>query len=111
MADYVPVYMTTYDEDGPQVNLVDLTLTAATFVDNDPEDTAIGTVEDMADDRSVLSLVDDAGGKVKLVDNELLVGGTAAEAGDFEITIREDSQYAMGSPRLTTFTITVTAAG
>ena len=46
MAKYAPVYMSVYD--GQDYALVDLELSAATFEANDVEDTAIGTLSEMA---------------------------------------------------------------
>lgn len=108
MAKFAPVYMTVYD--GPEGVLANLTLTAATFAAEAAEDTAIGTLEGMMDENSVLSLVDDNGGAVKLDGEDLVVGPTETTgAGTFNITVRETNTYGAGSPHDTVLEITVTA--
>ena len=108
MGKFAPVYMTVYD--GPDFALDDLTLTAATFAANAAEDTAIGTLEGMQEEDSVLSLVDDASGAVKLDGNDLVVGATATtEAGTLNVTVRETNIYGSNNPHDTELEITVTA--
>lgn len=106
MARFAPVYMTVYD--GIVVGA--LTLSAATFVDDDVEDTAIGTISGMSDSGSVLT-IDPPDGRVKIInDDELVVGADAAVAGDFDITVRETYPNTTIDTKDTVLTITVTAA-
>lgn len=112
MAKFAPIYMSVYD--GPDYSLDDLVLSAATFVENDAEDTEIGEITGFQPEDSTLSLV--AGAPfVKLVHDDiedeyrLVVGATASEAGTFNVTVRESNIYAFNNPRDTTFEITVNA--
>jgi hypothetical protein len=100
--------MSVYD--CPEGALVDLALSAATFVAGAAEDTAIGTLSGMMTD-SVLSLFNDAGGAVKLAGSNLVVGATATpDAGTLNITVRETNEYGSNSPHDTALVITVTGA-
>lgn len=108
MGDYAPTYMTTYDTDGPDVPLVDLELSGTTFVDNDTAGTVIGTLTNQKASSTLEVILNR--GKVEIVGDDLVVGSVASAAGDFDVQIREVSQYATNSPRVTTLTITVTAA-
>lgn len=108
MADYAPTYMTTYDTDGPDVPLVALELSVAEFEEGTAADTVIGALSNMGTG-SVLDIMDNDG-RVEISGTDLVVGGVVATVGDFDVTIRETSQFAINSPKLTVFTITVTEA-
>lgn len=109
MPKYAPVYMSVYD--GPEGALADLVLAPATFVEASAEDTAIGSFTGMMSG-SVLSLTDDAGGKVKLNGNDLVVGATASAAADspLAVTVRETNIYGTNNPHDTVLAVAVTAA-
>lgn len=116
MAKFAPIYMTSYD--GPEYDALEaLQLSAATYVEESPEDTAIGTISGMADaDDSTLSLVLETGlpderGYVALDDDDLVVGpnGGSVEAGTFDIYVRETNPWTEAQFRDTKFTITVTS--
>jgi hypothetical protein len=101
--------MTIYD--GPEGALVDLVLDPATFVEASAEDTAIGSITGMMAG-SELTLTDDAGGKVKLVGSDLVVGATASAVADspLAITVRETNVYGSNNPHDTALAVAVTAA-
>jgi hypothetical protein len=109
VAKYAPVYMTVYD--GPEGALVDLVLAPATFVEASAEDTAIGSLTGMMAG-SELSLIDDAGGKVKLNGSDLVVGATASAVADspLAVTVRETNLYGSNNPHDTALSVAVTAA-
>lgn len=106
MPKFAPVYMSVYD--GADYALVDLVLDPATFAAASPEDTAIGTLTGMAEEDSTLTLVDDAGGAVKLVGDAIVVGPTASVAGTITITVRETNLYGSNNPHDTDIDIVVT---
>lgn len=113
MGNFAPTYMTTYDIDGPDVNLANLALSAATFANDAPEDTAIGNITGgaggIAAGHSTYTLISPTTGQLKIVGTALKVGATVTpDAGTITAIIQEDNQYAQKSPHQTTFTITVT---
>lgn len=99
--------MSTYD--GPDYALVDLELSAATFAANAVEDAAIGTLSEMAEEDSTLSIVSPTDGTVKLDGDDLVVGENPSSAGIFDVVIRETNIYGTNNPHDTIFEITVTA--
>lgn len=107
MGDYAPTYMTTYDTDAADVPLVALALATPTFVSDDPIGTVIGAISNQKAGSTLEVILN--GGKVEIVGSNLVVGSVASTAGTFKIQIRETSQFATNSPKVTEFTITVTA--
>jgi hypothetical protein len=108
MADYAPTYMTTYDTDGPDVPLEALELSADEFEEGAAAGTVIGVLSNMTAG-SVLDIMNNDG-RVEIDGTDLVVGDVVAEVGDFDVSVRETSQYAVYSPKVTVFTITVTEA-
>lgn len=109
MAKYAPIYMTIYD--GAEYALVDLALSAATFVNGAAAGTDIGTLSGMSDTDSTLSIVETDNRFQLNVDGVTLeVGsaGTALAAGTYPVTIRETNSWADPSFHDTAFEITVT---
>ena len=106
MGDYAPVYMTTYDADGPDVPLVALALATPTFDDAAAIGTVIGAISNQKAG-SLLEVIENKG-KVEIVGSNLVKGSIASTPGTFPIQIRETSQTATNSPKVTAFTITVT---
>ena len=89
--------------------LKSVNLSAASVVENSAENTVIGAVLNTTPG-STLSLVDNAGGRFKLVGGNIVAGATATnfEAGSTHtITLRETLVGYVNSPRDTTITITV----
>lgn len=110
MAQFAPTYMTVYDNDDPGTPLVDLNLSANTMAANAAIDTVIGNITGVFGARSRVDLigtnaskfsVDYSGGNFRLK-----VANAAIAAGAYPISIREQSQYTSGSPRVTNNTIT-----
>jgi hypothetical protein len=96
--------MSSYDG----VSFEDLDLDGDTFVEDDEEGTAIGTLSGF-DPESTLSVVTGAG-KVKIVDDELQVGPDANTDGTLNISVRETNANGEGGSHDTAFALTVTAA-
>lgn len=107
MTKYAPIYMSVYD--GTDFSLVDLALSADTFVVGTAAGTVIGTLTNMQAEDSQLSIVE-TDGYAALDGDDLVVGPTASAEGTFDVTVRETNIYGDNSPHDTTFTITVTAA-
>lgn len=115
MAQFAPVYMTNvggYDEDGPGGTLGTLLLSANTIAAAAAAGTLIGNITGVnADGRSTLSIVGDTG-RFALLNTagawSLRVGSVPSVAGTYPVSIRETNQYSGNSPKVTSFTITVT---
>lgn len=81
-----------------------------TTAENSPQDTLIGAITGKTVG-SVLSLFDNAGGRVKLVEQNIVVGPTNPnfeEGASYSFTVRETLVGATNSPRDTVFTLNVT---
>ena len=79
-------------------------LSGYTLVAGSPEGTVIGNVTNKIAD-STLTLIDNAGGRIKLVDTVVQAGPTAATAGTYLINIKEQNPMAS---QITQIEITVT---
>jgi hypothetical protein len=93
--------MSVYDG----ADLVALTLDNNEFSENSAEDTPIGDFIGVSVG-STLSLTDDAGDRVKLSGNSLLVGPTPSAAGTHNFTVRETNE---GVTRDTNLFVSVSA--
>jgi hypothetical protein len=96
-----------------EVTLNALTLDTDEIEEGSAEDTSVGTVQDTTAGAS-LSLIDDAGGRFKLVSGDIVAGATAtnyALATSHNITVRETHPDGSNSPRDSIINITVTEAG
>ena len=81
-----------------------LLLSGYTLAANSPEGTVIGTITNKIAD-SVLTLIDNAGGRVKLVGLEIQAGPLASIVGAYLITIKEQNAMAL---QITQVEITIT---
>jgi lysophospholipase L1-like esterase len=90
-------------EGGPALNA--LTLSAATFGEDDDEGDLIGVIVGKTAG-SVVQVIP-ADGRVAILGNNLVVGATAASVGEFSISLRETLAGASNSPRTSPITITV----
>lgn len=112
MGNFAPTYMTTYDTDGPDVNLGNLALSASTVAGNAAAGTAIGNITGgaggIAAGKSVYSVVSPTDGSVQIAGSALQKGATNVSAGTVPVTIQEDNQYAQKSPHRTTVNVTFT---
>jgi len=106
MADFAPTYMDTYDEDGPDVALGAITLSASTVTAVSAAGTVIGALGNKSA-RGTLSILDDSG-RFAISGSNLVKGSVASVAGSYPVQVMEDSQYSMPNRRVTVFTITVT---
>ena len=70
-----------------------LLLSGYTLAANSPEGTVVGTITNKIAD-SVLTLIDNAGGRVKLVGLEIQAGSVASIAGSYLISIKEQNSMA-----------------
>lgn len=114
MSDYAPIYMQAggYDQDGPDVVLGALTLSASTFAHGAADNTAIGNIlggaGGIAASKSIYTLISPTDGSVKIVGAALKVGPTATPAATtIPIVIQEDNQYAQMAPRRTSLSVVV----
>lgn len=107
MPKYGSKYMSVYD--GSEYALVALTLSASTMPANSAENTVVGAFVGKADATdSVLTLVDNDGGRFKITGNNLVAGAVASAAGTRNVTVRETNIYGSNNPRDTVLAITVT---
>lgn len=88
------------------VELAELTLSAANFVEGSTAGTVIGTIQNKTAGSTIAVTPEDA--RVAVSGNNLVVGSVAAQDGTFDITLRETYASALNSPRDTLLTITVT---
>lgn len=92
-----------------EVTLAALSLDAAELTENSAEDTAVGAVQDKSSG-STLSLIDDAGGRLKLSGTNIVAGATPSDyevATSYNITLRETHPDASNSPRDTVIEVTI----
>jgi len=81
-----------------------LTLSGYTLAANSPDGTLVGNVTNKIAD-STLSLIDDAGGRIKLVGSAIQAGSVASIAGTYLINIKEQNSMAS---QITQIEITIT---
>lgn len=80
------------------------TLSNYTLTSNSPEGTVVGNVTNKIAD-STLSLIDDAGGRLKLVGSVIQAGAVASLAGTYLINVKEQNP---GASQITQIEIIVT---
>ena len=81
-----------------------LLLSGYTLAANSPEGTVVGNVTNKIAD-STLSLIDNAGGRIKLVGSAIQAGAVASLAGKYLINVKEQNSMAS---QITQIEITVT---
>lgn len=81
-----------------------VTLSGYTLAANSPEGTAVGDVTNKIAG-STLSLIDDAGGRIKLVGSAIQAGSVASIAGKYLINVKEQNPMAS---QITQIEITIT---
>lgn len=107
MAKYAPIYMSVYD--GPDFVLGNLTLSTLTFEDSAQVGDVIATIDGMAETDSTLEIIE--GGDAFEIDGDELKLKAVQSAGTITLKIQETNNYATNSPKVTEFSIEVTAAG
>lgn len=106
MAQFAPTYMTVYDTDGPDVPLVDLTVTPATVDSGAAAAAVIGAIGNKQAGSTIAII--DGNGMFAITGSNLVVGAVVLVDGVYPVKIRETTQFAPNSPRTTTVNITVT---
>jgi hypothetical protein len=95
-----------------EITLVALSLDTDEIEEGSPENTPVGTLQDVTSG-SGLSLTDDAGGRFKLSGSDIVAGATPTDYGtatSHNITVRETHPDGSNSPRNSVISISVTQA-
>lgn len=113
MAQFAPTYMTVYDKDqGQVIVLTDLTIDEDETTEGGSPGSVIGAIGSSSTG-GVLSLPYETGRNFGLDGLNLVVGpnGGNLDPGTYPVIVVENNPYAANSPKATTITITITAAG